>query len=92
MIKAHICTVTGLLGAAVAALFGGWNEALQTLVLFMVIDYVTGLIVAGVFHASEKTEEGRLESRAGLIGLCRKCMILFFVLIGYRLDLVIGTT
>ena len=57
----------------------------------MAIDYVSGLIVAGVFHTSNKTNSGSLESRAGWKGLCRKCMTLLFVLVAYRLDLVIGT-
>lgn len=57
----------------------------------MAIDYAAGLTVAGVFHASKKTESGTLESRAGWKGLCRKGMTLLFVLIGYRLDLAIGS-
>ena len=59
---------------------------LQVLVTFMVVDYVTGLIVAGVFHKSGKTESGRLESRAGFKGLCRKGMELTLVLVGTCLD------
>ena len=35
----------GALGAAFASLFGGWDAALQTLIIFMAIDYITGLIV-----------------------------------------------
>lgn len=57
----------------------------------MVIDYISGLIVAGVFKKSPKTDTGALESKAGWKGLCRKGMTLLFVLIAYRLDLVIGT-
>ena len=49
-------------------------------------------MVAGVFHKSNKTENGALESRAGWKGLCRKGMTLLFVLIAYRLDLALGTT
>ena len=56
----------------------------------MIADYITGLIVAGVFHTSTKTDTGTLESRAGWKGLCRKCMTLLYVLIAYRLDLLIG--
>jgi toxin secretion/phage lysis holin len=58
----------------------------------MCIDYVSGLIVAGVFHNSKKTENGTLESRAGWKGLCRKAMTLLFVLIAYRLDLALDVT
>lgn len=90
MMKSGICTAAGIVGSAIAALFGGWDEALVTLVIFMVIDYVSGLIVAGVFHASKKTESGTLESRAGWKGLCRKGVTLLFVLVAHRLDMAIG--
>ena len=72
-------SLLGIIGAAFDALFGGWDMGLQVLVTFMVIDYATGLIVAGVFHQSGKTESGRLESRAGFKGLCRKESALMFV-------------
>lgn len=66
--KEWICTAIGVAGSFIASLFGGWDAALATLVIFMAIDYVTGLIVAGVFHNSGKTENGALESRAGWKG------------------------
>lgn len=82
-----ICTAVGIVGGFICSLFGGWDTALATLLMFMVIDYVSGLIVAGVFHRSNKSDTGALESRAGWKGLCRKCMSLLFVLIAHRLDL-----
>ena len=42
-----ICTVLGVVGGALAAAFGGWNAALTTLVFFLSLDYLTGLLVAG---------------------------------------------
>lgn len=86
-----VCTGVGIVGSTIAAMFGGWDNGLVTLLIFMVIDYVSGLIVAGVFKNSPKTDTGALESKAGWKGLCRKCMTLVFVLIAYRLDLTIGT-
>lgn len=65
----ELCTYVGLLGGTIAGMFGGWDTALQTLIIFMSIDYITGLIVAGVFHTSPKTKTGTLESRAGWKGL-----------------------
>ena len=62
--KDTFCMAVGALGAAIASLYGGWDAALQTLIIFMAVDYVTGLIVAGVFHASPKSRTGALESRA----------------------------
>ena len=77
-------------GAFVTALFGEWDGALLTLLLFMAADWLTGLIVAGVFHRSPKSRNGALESRIGLKGLCRKGAMLLVVLIAYRLDLMAG--
>ena len=88
--KEGICTSIGVIGGFIASLFGGWDAGLITLVIFMAIDYVSGLLVAGVFHNSKKTDTGTLESIAGWKGLCRKGMTLLFVLIAYRLDLALG--
>lgn len=89
--KEILCTVIGIIGSFIAGLLGGWDTALITLITFMAIDYVSGLVVAGVFKKSNKSESGALESRAGFKGLCRKCMTLLFVLVAYRLDIMIGT-
>lgn len=89
--KLKILTFIGVVGSWVASLFGGWDASLVTLIIFMGIDYATGLIVAGVFHTSEKTENGALESRAGWKGLCRKGVTLLVVLVACRLDLAIGS-
>lgn len=91
MMKNGLCTIVGTVGGFIASLFGGWDTALATLLIFMAVDYATGLIVAGVFHKSQKTENGALESRAGWKGLCRKGTSLLVVLVAYRLDLVIGS-
>jgi toxin secretion/phage lysis holin len=90
--KEGICTAVGLIGSFIASLFGGWDTGLVTLIIFMAIDYISGLAVAGIFHNSKKTDSGTLESKAGWKGLCRKCMTLLFVLIAYRLDLAIGSS
>lgn len=89
--KEKMLLVMGVIGSGIASLFGGWGAGLTTLMIFMGIDYISGLIVAGVFHSSNKTDSGALESKAGFKGLCKKGMTLVFVLIAYRLDLVIGT-
>ena len=91
-LKDGICLALGTVGAFVSAFFGGWDAAMTTLMIFLIIDYLTGMIVAGVFHKSEKTKDGTLESRAGWKGLCRKGASLLVVLIACRLDLLIGTS
>ena len=89
--KDGICTAIGIVGSTIASFFGGFDAALITLLIFMGVDYATGLIVAGVFHKSEKTENGALESRAGWKGLCRKGVSLLVVLVACRLDMIMGS-
>lgn len=85
-----VCSVIGMVGSFIASMLGGWDAGLQTLVVFMVIDFVSGMVVAGVFKKSPKTKTGALESNTGFKGVCKKCMILVFVLIGYCLDMSLG--
>lgn len=89
-IKEITITIIGAAGGALSYLFGGWDTALITLLIFMATDYITGLIVAGVFHKSQKSENGALESRAGWKGLCRKGMALLIVLVACQLDKAAG--
>lgn len=89
--KDGICTAIGVVGSTIASFFGGFDAALITLLIFMGVDYATGLIVAGVFHKSEKTENGALESRAGWKGLCRKGVSLLVFLVACRLDMIMGS-
>ena len=88
---AAVCTAVGAVGGVIAKALGGWDNAVITLIIFMVIDYAMGLIVAGVFKNSEKSESGGLSSRVCWIGLARKVITLLFVVIAYRLDLLIGS-
>jgi len=81
----------GIIGSITANLLGGWDMALRALMLFMATDYISGLIVAGVFKKSKKSETGKLESKAGFKGLCRKGMIIGIVFIAAQLDLLSGT-
>ena len=88
--KDFLIAGTGAIGAVVAAALGGWDLALQTLVGFMAVDYMTGLMAAAIFKTSRKTQNGALDSVAGLKGLAKKGMMLAIVYIGFRLDSFIG--
>lgn len=90
-IKGTVLTIIGVAGSIIADLLGGWDTALQTLIIFMAVDYITGLVVAGVFKKSGKTETGALQSLAGWKGLCRKGMTLLIILVAAQLDKVAGT-
>lgn len=89
--RTSFCTAIGLIGSVIATAFGGWDSLLKALIIFIFIDYVTGLIVAGVFHASKKSETGALESRASMKGLFRKIGIMLAVYMAVQLDNVIGS-
>ena len=65
---------------------------MQTLIIFMTIDWLTGgILLPVVFQKSPKSQNGALESHAGWKGLCRKAMTLFYVLVGAQLDSLMGT-
>ena len=89
--KNVISGVVGIVGSAITYALGGWDLALQTLLIFMGVDYVTGLIVSGVFKKSPKTKSGGLSSLIGWKGLCRKGMALLIVMVACRLDMLVGT-
>ena len=88
--KQMICTVFGLAGSVLAAAFGGWDTALIALVICMGVDYVSGSIVALVFHNSSKTESGAYNSTYGLKGLCKKGLMLLFVVVAVQADRLLG--
>ena len=90
--KQNILGILGIIGAAFASMLGGWDAGLVTLLIFMGIDYITGVMIAALFKKSKKSKSGGLNSLVGWQGLARKCMTLLFVLIAHRLDLLVGTT
>ena len=88
--KDTVCTVLGVMGSAVCWAFGGWDAAMAALLVCMCVDYVSGSLVALVFHKSTKTESGAYNSAYGLKGLCKKCLMLLFVLVAVQADRVLG--
>lgn len=75
-------TVVSLGGAAASYFFGGWSALLGVLLTFVVIDYLTGIIAAGV--------EGKLASKVGLIGIAKKIFIFLMVAIAHLIDTALG--
>lgn len=51
-VKVSVLAMVGAVGSAIAQAFGGWDTALIVLVICMAVDYITGLVVAGVFKKS----------------------------------------
>ena len=89
-IKSLICTAAGAIGGFITYFVGGWTIDLQTLCLFMATDFITGLMVAAVFKKSNKTANGALNSKVSFKGICKKFMILLFVIIAHMLDAYLG--
>ena len=88
--KQTVCTLFGLLGAGIAWAFGGWDAAMAALLVCMGVDYVSGSIVARVFRKSTKSETGAYNSAYGLKGLCKKGLMLLFVLVAVQIDRILG--
>ncbi len=85
-----VLTVFSAIGSAIAAALGGWDTSLQTLIIFIAIDFILGVLIALVWKLSPKSSDGSFESNASLKGLFRKGGILLIVYIAVRLDLITG--
>ena len=81
--EAHVGAATGA-GGAIVSYFLGWNEALEALLVLMVIDYMTGLLAAYI------CPDLKLNSTRGLKGICKKIMILLLVVLAHELEKAAG--
>ena len=83
--KINFELVTGIFGGVFTYLLGGWDIAMITLAVFMVLDYITGMC------ASYITKEWNSET--GAVGLVKKGTIILLIVLGVFLDrLVTGDT
>ena len=69
-------------GAIVSFLFGGWTQLMTVLVVFIVIDFISGVALAA--------KEGRAASRELWLGVTRKIGTLAIVAVAHLLDTIIG--
>lgn len=81
--EAQVGTATGA-GGALVSYFLGWGEALEALLVLMVIDYMTGLLAAYI------CPDMKLNSTRGLKGICKKIMILLLVVLAHELEKAAG--
>jgi toxin secretion/phage lysis holin len=77
-------------GGVIAGLLGEWNVMLTLLAIAMVVDYVSGVIVAWA-GKSPKSEGGGVSSAVGFQGLLKKAFIILIVLLATLLDRALGT-
>lgn len=79
------------IGSVLAEAFGGWDSFLKALIMFMTVDYITGMTVALVFHKSQKTKNGGASSEVGYKGIVKKICIFLLVALAVRVDEISGT-
>ena len=76
--------VTGTLATTLVYFLGGWDIALQTLILVMILDYITGVIKA-IYNK-------KINSSVGLKGIIKKIGYLIIVAVAVILDKIAGNT
>lgn len=91
-VKNIIIMIFGSIGSLLSFLLGGFDNVMIALLIFMVLDFFSGIILAIVFKNSKKTDNGKLSSSAGIIGLSKKIFILFLVALATQLDIVLETS
>lgn len=91
-IKNSILCFAATAGSIIANALGGWDSALRVLVAMMIADYITGVLVALIWHRSNKTDDGTLSSKAGFKGLCKKGVIILIVWLAVLLDDAMGAS
>lgn len=68
----------------VVSMLGGWDIALQTLLIVMVLDYITGVLKA--WHLKD------LSSKIGMRGIVKKVFYLILIVLVTRISLMMGDT
>lgn len=87
--KETVSAAVGMTAGMLSWLTGGFDTPVLALVICMGVDYLTGLIVAGVFHTSPKTAGGGLDSRVGWKGLARKIVTVLIVVVANLADILL---
>lgn len=77
-ILAMLPRVFAILGSGLGFLLGGFDGYLYTLLGFILIDYLTGVLLAIARH--------QLSSEIGFVGIIKKILILVIVALGQLLD------
>ena len=82
--KETLCIILGSITTALVYLLGGFDVALQCLLIAIVLDYISGIIKAFTGKV--------LSSRIGFRGIIKKLGILILVMVGVLVDRVSGNT
>jgi len=79
----YIKVIVMALGTGITWLLGTWDTALIVLILFMVLDYATGLLRAWI--------NKEVSSDVGLRGIARKAVIFVVLIVAVMLDRLLNT-
>lgn len=82
-LKAIVGVLGALITGVLANVLGSWDTWLKALVLFVVLDYLTGLMAAFV--------NKELSSEIGFKGVVKKVFIFCLIAVAYQVDLLLGT-
>ncbi|WFB57464.1 phage holin family protein [Paenibacillus sp. BR1-192] len=77
-----IKTISTALGALTGYMFGGWSLLIHILLVFVIIDWLTGWAAAWI--------NGELRSRVGYYGIARKVAIFLLIMVSHFIDMALG--
>ena len=83
-VEAYVGGGVAFVGVLLQHFLGQWNNQIEILLIFMVIDYVTGLSAAYIMS------NVYLDSRKGFKGIIKKIVILCLVILAHQMDVLIG--
>ena len=89
--KDIFCWGCAIVSSTILYLVGDITMPFIILLVFICTDYITGLILSGIFKKSKKTESGGLSSEIGFKGLIKKVCIIICVIVANLLDTALGT-
>lgn len=70
--KNFIITSVGIAGGFIVSLLGGWSNGLCTLIVFMAVDYLTGIIPRAFSKTVPKPSRARSTAVSDLKGFSKK--------------------
>ena len=81
--EVQIGSITSAIGAMMTY-FIGWDDAMEALLVLMVIDYATGLLAAYI------NPDLKLDSHKGFRGICKKIVIILLIVLAHELEKATG--
>lgn len=88
--KNEVCAVIGVVGSVVASALGGWDSAILVLIIFMAIDFGSGLACAVFWNKSNKSDNGALSSKACWRGITKKIFTILLVVCAHYADVLLN--